>query len=86
MPNFRENRECIAYAHRKGFINDRQFLLLYDANTSKNHDFPYWKYDRFDLDELGMTSAKLNSDFTKMTFSSLLNIFSYQMRLLLTTA
>ena len=41
--NFRENRECIAYAHRKGFINDRQFFLLYDANTSKNPDFPYWK-------------------------------------------
>ena len=29
----REKRECIAYAYRKGFINDRQFVLLYDANT-----------------------------------------------------
>ena len=65
MPNFRENRECIAYAHRKGFINDRQFLVLFDANTSKNPDFPYWKYDRFDLDELGNDQCKAEFRFYK---------------------
>lgn len=53
MPNFRENREYVVYAYSKGFITDRQFILLYDANTSKNPDFRYEKYDRFDLDELG---------------------------------
>ena len=35
MPNLRENRECIAYAYRKEFLNDRQFVSLYDVNTSK---------------------------------------------------
>ena len=65
MPNFRENRECVAYAHRKGFINDRQFLLLYDANTSKNPDFPYWKNDRFDLDEHGNDQCKAEFRFYK---------------------
>ena len=35
MSNFRENRQCITYAYRKGFINNRQCVLLYDANTSK---------------------------------------------------
>lgn len=33
MPRFRENRQCIVYAYRKGIINERQFVLLYDANT-----------------------------------------------------
>ena len=44
MPNLRETRDCIAYAYRKGFINDIEFVLLYDANRSKNSDFPYWNY------------------------------------------
>lgn len=61
MPNLRENRNCIAYAYRKGFINDREFVLLYDANRSKNPDFPYWNYERFELDEL--TNAECNAEF-----------------------
>ena len=61
MPNLRETRNCIAYAYRKGFINDREFVLLYDANRSKNPDFPYWNYERFELDEL--TNAECNAEF-----------------------
>ena len=57
----RETRNCIAYAYRKGFINDREFVLLYDANRSKNPDFPYWNYERFELDEL--TNAECNAEF-----------------------
>ena len=51
MPNFRETRACIAYAYGKRFTNDREFVLLYDAFKSKNPEFPYWNYERFDLDE-----------------------------------
>ena len=65
MSNFRENRQCITYAYRKGFINNRQCVLLYDANTSKNLDFPYWKYDQFDLDELGNDQCKAEFQFYK---------------------
>ena len=61
MSNLRETRNCIAYAYRKGFINDREFVLLYDANRSKNPDFPYWNYERFELDEL--TNAECNAEF-----------------------
>ena len=65
MPNFRENTECIACAYRKVFINERQFVLLHDANTSKNPDFPYWKYDRFNLDEVGNDQCKAKFRFYK---------------------
>ena len=65
MSNFRENRQCITYAYRKGFIKNRQCVLLYDANTSKNVDFPYWKYDQFDLDELGNDQCKAEFQFYK---------------------
>ena len=61
MSNLRETRNCIAYAYRKGFINDREFVLLYDANRSKNPDFPYWNYERFEPDEL--TNAECNAEF-----------------------
>lgn len=61
MPNSRETRICIAYAYRKGFINDREFHLLYEANKSKNPEFPYWNYERFDLDE--MTNAECKAEF-----------------------
>ena len=28
-------------------MNDKEFLLIYDINTSKNLDFPYWQYPAF---------------------------------------
>ena len=31
-------------------IDDEEFVLLYDLNTSGNPDIPYWNYDKFDLD------------------------------------
>lgn len=61
MPNLRETRNCIAYAYRKGFIYEREFVLLYDANRSKNPDFPHWNYERFELDEL--TNSECNAEF-----------------------
>jgi len=33
-------------------ISEGEFLLLYDANSSKNHDFPYQNYEHFNLEEL----------------------------------
>ena len=51
MPNLRETRACLAYATRNKFINEQEFALLYDAHKSTNPEFPYWNYERFDLDE-----------------------------------
>ena len=59
MPNFRETRACIAYAHGHNFINEQEFVLLYDCRKSTNPDFPYCNYDvdMFDLEE------KSNDDY-----------------------
>ena len=51
MPNFREAIACIAYAYGSNFINEQEFVLLYDCHKSTNPEFLYWNYDRFDLDE-----------------------------------
>ena len=41
----------IAYTYRNKFINEQEFAILYDAHKSTNPEFPYWNYERFDLDE-----------------------------------
>ena len=51
MSNFRETRACIAYAYGSNFINEQEFVLLYDCYKSTNPEFPYWNYDRFELDD-----------------------------------
>ena len=50
MASFRETREALLLAHDQALIDDNKFALLYDVNTSKNLDFPYWHYQKFDLD------------------------------------
>ena len=42
-------------ANDLNLIDDEEMLLLYDVNTSKNLDIPYWKYDKFKLDLTRLT-------------------------------
>ena len=48
-------------SHSQNLINDEEFMLLYNINTSKNPDLPYWKYDNFDLENL--TDDKCQAEF-----------------------
>jgi len=63
MPNFREMKLCILHAYRRRFINNREFVLLYNAHTTKNPDFPYWNYDRSELDLLTDDECKAQFRF-----------------------
>ncbi|XP_066910729.1 uncharacterized protein [Clytia hemisphaerica] len=65
MPGFREVREALLLANYDNSLNDEDFLLLYDINTSKNPDFPYWKYPSFDLDLLDESECYANFRFQK---------------------
>ena len=49
MPNFRKTRETLLHVHSDNVIDDEEFVLLFDLNTSKNPDIEYWKYHTFDL-------------------------------------
>ena len=60
MPYLREVREGLLLAHSSGFVDDEEFLFLFDVNTSSNPDFHYWKYNNFDLDELSDDECKAN--------------------------
>ena len=47
MPNLRSVRECLLFGFEENLLNDEEFILLYNINTLKNPDFPYWQYDPF---------------------------------------
>jgi len=72
MPNFREAKACIAYAYGSNFINEQEFVLLYDCHKSTNPEFLYWNkrswsldwnYGRFDLDEKSNDECKAEFRF-----------------------
>ena len=52
MPYLRDVREALFLAHLNRVINDEEFVCLYELNKSKNLDYPYWNYEKFELDNL----------------------------------
>ena len=63
MPSFRENRTSLPCAFDSGVINEEEFVLLYDINTAKSPDLPYWNYEHFDLDNLADDVCKAEFRF-----------------------
>ena len=55
----------LLFAYQDGSIDDTEFALLYDLNSSENLEFPYWKYGRFDLDSMTDDECKTEFRFFK---------------------
>ena len=49
-------------SHNQGLIRDEELLLLLKENTSRNPDFSYDAYDRFDLEKWEKASANRSSE------------------------
>ena len=49
-------------------ISEDEFLLLYDANNSKNPDFPYQNYEHFHLEELDESECLAEFRFRKREY------------------
>ena len=65
MASLRHVRECLLMSNALNLINDEEFVLLYDLNSTKNPDFPYWKYEKFDLDLMTDDECKAEFRFLK---------------------
>ena len=52
MAVLRNVRNSVLLAFQNDIIDDEECVLLYDVNSSKNLDYPYWKYDNFHIDAL----------------------------------
>ena len=76
VPSFRENRSLILLAHGAGFLDDEEFVLLYDINTLKSPDLPYWNYGTFDLDQLSDVEWKAEFPFHKQDIYNLADVLN----------
>ena len=60
-----ETRDLITLAYADNMINDEEFLFLDDINSSKNPDFPYWSYEKFDFETLTIADCWVDLRFRK---------------------
>ena len=65
MATFRETRNALLLAHSADIIPDEESVLLYDLHTSKNLDYAYFSYNKFDSENWLTLSSSLNLDFWK---------------------
>ena len=61
MASFRDARIMLLDAFNDNSIDEDEFVLLYNLNTSKNPVFPYEIYERFDL--ANVDEAKCKAEF-----------------------
>ena len=52
-------------AYSFDMIDDTEFVLLYDLSKSKNPDFPYWRYEKIELEKLSDDQCKVTFRFSK---------------------
>ena len=71
---FRENRTSLLCAFDSREINEVEFVLLYDLNTAKSPDLPYWNYEHFDLDNLADDVCKAEFRFNKNGVCNLMEV------------
>ena len=65
MAKLRDTRDCLLSSFDRNMIDDEEFNILNDMNSSKNPDFPYWQYEPFDLDCLSDGECKTEFRFCK---------------------
>ena len=52
MSSFKEVRELLLVAYDSEIINDEEFLVLFENYRSRNPQFPYNSYPRFELENM----------------------------------
>ena len=73
MAGLREVRNSLLSAVNENIIDDKEFLLLYDVNKSRD-DYPYWSYDSFNLDNLDDSESWSEFRFLKNDIYRLKNV------------
>ena len=62
---FKDLRDSLIISYDDGFIDDEEFVLLYDLQFSKDLDFPFDAYAPFDLEELDEAECVAEFRFRK---------------------
>ena len=68
--SFEDARNALLIGHADGFLDDEEFIVLYDYYQPVNPSFPYWNFDPFCLTRVCSTlaSLKLTSGWPRMIF------------------
>ena len=75
-------QDLLLLANEENQVNDEEFLLLFDLNGSRNLVFPYWKYNRFNLDELENDECKAKFRFEKEDIYTLRDVLQLPARII----
>ena len=67
-------RNLLLINHNDGFIDDDEFVVLYDLFALKNLDFPYDSYAPFDLEELDESESFAEFLRVSLFFCALLSL------------
>ena len=76
--SFKHARDALVLCHDNGVIGDEEFCLLYDANRSKNPEFPYEEYGKFDLEDMEDDECKAEFCFHKEDMAGFLLLVSFE--------
>ena len=71
---FKDLRNSLIISYDDGFIDDEEFVLLYDLYASKDLDFPYDAYAPFDLEELDEAECVAEFRFRKRDVRALADV------------
>ena len=52
MTSLKQVRGLALEFYEYRLIDEEEYILLYDINQSKNLDFPYQNYERFNFDDM----------------------------------
>ena len=47
------------------YIDEVEFVVLYDLSKTKHHEIPYWQHDRFDLESMSDDECRTEFRFEK---------------------
>ena len=66
-------RDLLVLSHFDDLLDDAEFLMLYDANSSKDI-YPCWKFNKFNLAAWNDTECQTELRFAKKYFHEILEI------------
>ena len=66
-------RDLLLWSYFDDLMDDDEFLMLYDDNSSKDI-YPYWKFNKFDLDAWNDSECQTELRFAKKYLHELLEI------------
>lgn len=77
MASFKEFRQTLLLYYDVDLITDEDFIILYELFSSRNPDFAYDSYDRFDLDTMNDNECKAEFRVKKKIFQHWLKLLGF---------